>query len=127
MVPGSDFVGADTTQLPPDFANLFTDQDWLGDMELFGTDFVPTLDEALNMPPWPSPSASNPIDGSESMDAVAEQGLSRSEHVRKRHAILQRSPWLWSPERHQHAFSEHKDIRLDDTNLHSASSPHQPL
>jgi hypothetical protein len=127
MVPGSDFVGTEAAQLPPDFANLFPDQEWFDEMDLFGNDFLPTLDEALNVPPLPSPPATIQLDGTDKYSGAATQGLSRSEHARKRHAIFQRSPWLWQPQQHQNAFSEHSDIRLDDTSLHSASSPHQPL
>ncbi|KAK4580460.1 hypothetical protein LTR86_000663 [Recurvomyces mirabilis] len=126
MVPDPDFNGADNTMLPPDISNLFSDQDWFGEMDIFGTDFVPTMDEALAIPPWPSPSTAIPNEIVQAETSYG-QALSRSEHARKRHAIYQQSPWLWYPEKRQNAFSEHSSIQLDEIKLYSASSPHQPF
>ena len=129
MAPGSAFVAADTTQLPPVINNVFPDQDWLTelDMQIFATDFVPTVDQALNPHPWPSPTEQSPVeDGRIPMAAAGNAGLTRNEQARKRHAVFKKSPWLWFPESKQHAFSEHNDIRLDEANLHSAASPLEP-
>ena len=131
MVPGTDFLGTDTVTAPPNITDLFPEQDWLGDVDIFGSDFVPTVDEVFNVPdlsfqpaetPVPPVTASTPVGPS-----VDSANLSRTEHARKRHAIFQRSPWLYIPQSRENAFSEHHDIRLDESNLHSAASPHQPL
>ncbi|KAK5718427.1 hypothetical protein LTR15_008154 [Elasticomyces elasticus] len=124
MVPGADFVGADSTQYPPSMNNLFPDHDWLSEIDLFNTDFGPIVDESTKPLPWPSTNEHSTLDTH--LDAPEATSLSRAEHARKRHAIFKQSPWLWFPESKQNAFSEHNDIRLDETNLHSAASPLEP-
>ena len=126
MVPNYDFVGADAAQFPPDIASLLPDQDWLGEIDIFGSDFAPTVDGALGILPGMSTDEQTQTVMPE-VERSDPQTLSQTEHARKRHAIFQRSPWLWVPESNQNAFSEHNNIQLDEGNLHSAASPHQPF
>ncbi|TKA81732.1 hypothetical protein B0A55_01117 [Friedmanniomyces simplex] len=125
MVPGPDFIGADSTQFPPIINNLFPDQDWLGEVDIFSTDFGPIVGESMVPPHWPPSDEQSPFDSTR-VDVPEASSLTRVEHARRRHAIFKQSPWLWFPESKQHAFSEHHDIRLDETNLHSAASPLEP-
>ena len=126
MVPGPDFLGTETAQMPPNIADLFPEQDWLGDLSIFDSDFIPAMDEALAVPAWPTPTAETVPDVSHGTPKPSSS-LNRNEQARKRHAIFQRSPWMYIPKSHETAFTEHGDIRLEDSNLHSAASPHQPI
>lgn len=88
MVPLDDYSGPQTLELPPDLSDLMPEQDdWLATLDLFGGEFAPTFDSALengtaNM--WrPSPQASA---GGES------NGSDHRSSATARSNIFQRSP-----------------------------------
>ena len=91
MVPGSEFMTRELIQPPPNIMTWMPENDWLGDLDLFSTDFTPIIDQTLD---W-----QNDILGGEREEAGEDTGvrnLQRINHddsARKRHAIFQRSPW----------------------------------
>lgn len=125
MVPEQAFIGADLANFPPDISNLLPDQDWLGEADIFGSDFAPTIDVALHLPFLDDSASPATVELVTTGDPIVHS-LNDSDHARRRHAIFQRSLWLWVPESHHNAFSEHNDIQLDES-VRTATSPHQPL
>lgn len=45
MVPASDFMGADYMQAPPGLVAWMPEVDWLGQVDIFGNDFTPVIDQ----------------------------------------------------------------------------------
>ncbi|KAI7548014.1 hypothetical protein KC331_g4668 [Hortaea werneckii] len=132
MAPGgSDLAPLDAFQLPPDISSVLPDQDWLGDLDIFGADFIPAVDNAFAAPPidnLPQQDQTHPLGiTEEDFEGHSSRRLNQADHARERHAIFKRSPWLWIPERNSNAFTEHNRIQLDEGHLQSASSPHQPF
>ncbi|KAI7355421.1 hypothetical protein KC354_g10788 [Hortaea werneckii] len=132
MAPGgSELAPLDPFQLPPDISSVLPDQDWLGELDIFGADFIPAVDNAFAAPlihTLPQQHQAHP-DGvtEEDVEGNSSRRLNQADHARERHAIFKRSPWLWIPERNSNAFTEHNRIQLDEGHLQSASSPHQPF
>ncbi|RYO26282.1 hypothetical protein AA0111_g8164 [Alternaria arborescens] len=123
MVPAPDFMGIDYMQAPPDLTAWMPETDWLGQVDIFGNDFTPTVSQMLEAPVSPVtslPPATPPADTDVSLEKID------SDSARRRHAVFKQSAWFWIPERNQHAFSEHENIALDERNMDLASSPHMP-
>ncbi|RMZ33335.1 hypothetical protein D0859_02536 [Hortaea werneckii] len=132
MAPGgSELAPLDAFQLPPDISSVLPDQDWLGDLDIFGADFIPAVDNAFAAPSveiLPQQHQTQPNGVTEdNVEGHSFHRLNQADHARKRHAIFKRSPWLWIPERNSNAFTEHNRIQLDEGHLQSATSPHQPF
>ncbi|KAH7087408.1 hypothetical protein FB567DRAFT_524983 [Paraphoma chrysanthemicola] len=125
MVPAPDFMGLDYMQPPPDLTAWMPEVDWLDQMDIFGNDFSPAIDEVLDVnivePEVTALREAQDIDVPASSLAGVEV-----DSAKQRHAVFKQSPWLWYPERNQHAFSEHENITLDERNVDLASSPHMP-
>ncbi|RMZ71972.1 c6 transcription factor [Pyrenophora seminiperda CCB06] len=125
MVTQSDFLATEYLHPAPDLTAWLPETDWLGQVDLFGADFVPAIDETFNTPlleagrvgaaTTPGGTAINEARVTNSCDAV-----------RRRHALFKQSPWFWVPERNQNAFSEQEGITLDERQVDLALSPHQP-
>jgi hypothetical protein len=125
MVTQPEFLATDYLQPPPDLTTWLPETDWLGEVDLFGADFVPAIDETFATPPvdinalgaitTPSGTVRDEARASNSGDAV-----------RRRHAVFRQSPWFWVPKRNQNAFSDEEGITLDERQVDLALSPHQP-
>lgn len=116
-----DFVASASTSMPPDIFNTLPEMDWFNDTsDLFGMDFTPTIDNALE----------SQLNDNGLHSQPQELDDSSSEHIndsaKQRHAIFQRSLWLWKPELNQNAFSEHSNIPMSEQQVDIGSSPHQP-
>ncbi|CAN9177469.1 unnamed protein product [Alternaria alternata] len=123
MVPAPDFMGVDYMQAPPDLTAWMPETDWLGQVDIFGNDFTPTVSQMLEVPVsqvTALPAATPPANTDVSLEKID------SDSARRRHAVFKQSAWFWIPERNQHAFSEHENIALDERNVDLASSPHMP-
>ncbi|CAN9222169.1 unnamed protein product [Alternaria alternata] len=123
MVPAPDFLGVDYMQAPPDLTAWMPETDWLGQVDIFGNDFTPTVSQMLEAPVsqvTALPPATPPANTDVSLEKID------SDSARRRHAVFKQSAWFWIPERNQHAFSEHENIALDERNVDLASSPHMP-
>ncbi|KAB2101748.1 hypothetical protein AG0111_0g9579 [Alternaria gaisen] len=123
MVPAPDFIGVDYMQAPPDLTAWMPETDWLGQVNIFGNDFTPTVSQMLEAPVsqvTALPPATPPANTDVSLEKID------SDSARRRHAVFKQSAWFWIPERNQHAFSEHENIALDERNVDLASSPHMP-
>ncbi|CAN9190210.1 unnamed protein product [Alternaria alternata] len=123
MVPAPDFMGVDYMQAPPDLTAWMPETDWLGQVDIFGNDFTPTVSQMLEAPVsqvTALPPATPPANTVVSLEKID------SDSARRRHAVFKQSAWFWIPERNQHAFSEHENIALDERNVDLASSPHMP-
>ncbi|OAG17197.1 C2H2 type zinc finger domain-containing protein [Alternaria alternata] len=123
MVPAPDFMGVDYMQAPPDLTAWMPETDWLGQVDIFGNDFTPTVSQMLEAPVsqvTALPAATPPANTDVSLEKID------SDSARRRHAVFKQSAWFWIPERNQHAFSEHENIALDERNVDLASSPHMP-
>ncbi|USW52694.1 hypothetical protein Slin15195_G060130 [Septoria linicola] len=123
MVP--DFAASTSLNLPLDIFSHMPEQDWLSeDIDIFGLDFTPTIDEAFETSNMSLPLVGKAEAGVHRHDSAHQD---RDESARQRHAIFQRSPWLWKPEAKSHAFSEHRDLPLDESEIDLSASPHQPF
>jgi hypothetical protein len=125
MVSETDFLGVEYPQAPPDFTKWMPEIDWLENVDIFGSDFAPAIEETLETPPVDPDSLS--VSGAPQLTTNSRTGGGNTgEAMRKRHAIFKQAQWLWQPERNQRAFSEHDGITLDERHVDLASSPHHP-
>ncbi|KAH6629612.1 C2H2 type zinc finger domain-containing protein [Boeremia exigua] len=124
MVPAPDFMGAEYMQPPPDLMAWMPEVDWFGQVDIFGNDFTPAVDQIMESQVLQDvvlPSESEPARNTDHSHEKID-----SNSARRRHAAFKQSAWFWIPERNQHAFSEHENITLDERNVDLASSPHMP-
>ncbi|GIZ45515.1 hypothetical protein CKM354_000867700 [Cercospora kikuchii] len=128
QIMAPDFVASDSMNLPLDIFNHMPEQDWLSDnMDIFGVDFTPTIDEAFEITNlMPMPQEQNETSSNAQQENVT-QDQAAANSARQRHALFQRSPWLWKPEANSHAFSEHRSLPLDESEIDMSASPHQPF
>ncbi|KNG51781.1 fad binding domain containing protein [Stemphylium lycopersici] len=98
------------------------DVDCFDSVDPFSSDFVPNVDDVFNGAYFA------PIADTEEIRAPESSGIRNhgDEDARRRHIAFQRSPWLWNPERNQHAFSDYDTVSLDEQNVSLTSSPHMP-
>lgn len=126
MVPEPEFLGVDYSQLPPpDLTKWMPEMDWLGNVDIFGNDFAPAIDETFATPNLDADGARVSTTSPEVTTEAAREG-NRGESAKRRHAIFRQSPWLWIPERRENAFSTREGITLDERQVDLASSPHNP-
>ena len=126
MVPDQEFNSTSAPpQAPPDMASMMPDQDWLDDSDIFGASFTPTIDAAmLEGFLFPEFTDGDPSDQPGAAETTAETAAPSD--AQRRHAIFQRSPWLWKPPANMGAFSEHKGVSMVEDSLDIAASPNQP-
>ncbi|KAJ4984578.1 C6 transcription factor [Stagonosporopsis vannaccii] len=124
MVPAPDFMGADYMQAPPDLMAWMPEVDWLGQVDIFGNDFTPAVDQMLEVQTSQEITLLSETQSAGDKDFSHEKIDSNS--AKRRHAAFKQSAWFWIPERNSHAFSEHENITLDERNVDLASSPHMP-
>lgn len=125
MVSETDFLGVEYPQPPPDFTKWMPEMDWLENVDIFGSDFAPAIEETLETPPVEPDSLS--VSGApQATTSSRPSGGNSGEAMRKRHAIFKQAQWIWQPEHNQRAFSEHDGITLDERHVDLASSPHHP-
>lgn len=89
MVPYSDFAGPQMAELPPDISTIMPEQDdWLANLDLFGGDFAPNFDFAMENGAGPAEEATPMVSvtGAES----AASGNRSTATVRS--TIFQQSP-----------------------------------
>lgn len=114
MVGIDDFAGPQTTDLPPDISNFMPEQDdWLANLDLFGGDFAPNFEYAMENGAPATADGTSPVvsvTGAESAASAARSHASAT----VRSNIFQRSPHVWIPRSNQNAFSEHNSIQLDE-------------
>ncbi|SMR55833.1 unnamed protein product [Zymoseptoria tritici ST99CH_3D1] len=119
QIMAPDFV-ASQSQAIPDIFSLMPDQDWLSEgTDIFGVDFTPTIDQAIQsrVGHLPLPTAQG---------EHTEPDMPRpKDNAKERFAMFERSPWLWKPEANSNAFSEHEVLPLDERQVDMAKSPHQ--
>ncbi|KAF2022404.1 C2H2 type zinc finger domain-containing protein [Aaosphaeria arxii CBS 175.79] len=128
MIPDMDVIGPDSTQLPPTLTTWIPEADWLGAADLFATEFAPTIDQTFETQQVLDDFfLRNPPTTRLRSDEAGLQANNQDEEARKRHAIFQRSPWLWVPGQNQNAFSEHDGPLLDEQTADIAASPHDPV
>ncbi|KAH7074454.1 C2H2 type zinc finger domain-containing protein [Paraphoma chrysanthemicola] len=125
MVPAPDFIGVNYMQPPPDLTAWMPEVDWLGQMDIFGIDFSPAIDQMLDVDVVEPEDTALREARDDDIPSVPHAGVDVNS-AKQRHAVFKQSPWLWYPERNQHAFSEHDNITLDERNVDLASSPHMP-
>ncbi|OAL06967.1 C2H2 type zinc finger domain-containing protein [Phaeosphaeriaceae sp. SRC1lsM3a] len=124
MVPEFDAVGTDYVQPPPDLSAWMDEVEYFGQLDLFGANFVPAMDQIFE--PQLAQDHISPA-----LASVDDSGIT-SAHRRHRgdmhsgHIAHPRSPWSWLPTQYQHAFSEQENTTIDGQNIDLASSPHQP-
>lgn len=89
MVPGPDFVAAESMQVPPDISKLMPDKEWFDETDIFGLDFTPTIDQAIEATAYGFPEIDSGY-----VEIIAETNPSKAtETANRRHTIFQRSPW----------------------------------
>jgi hypothetical protein len=125
MVSEPDFLGVEYSQPPPDFTNWMPEIDWLDNVDIFGSDFAPAIEETLETPPV-EPDSMSVIGAQQTSTKLMTGGGNNGEAIKRRHAIFKQAQWLWQPEHNQKAFGEHDGITLDERHVDLASSPHHP-
>lgn len=125
MVTQSDFLASEDLQAPPDLNSWLPETDWFGEIDIFGADFVPAIDETFNTP-YTEASESGTLNTSGGTTLNNARATNTDVAVRRRHAVFRQSPWFWIPERNQTAFSEQEAFTLDEQQVDLALSPHRP-
>ncbi|KAH8626860.1 hypothetical protein IG631_18878 [Alternaria alternata] len=90
MVPAPDFMGVDYMQAPPDLTAWMPETDWLGQVDIFGNDFTPTVSQMLEAPVSQVialPPATPPANTDVSLEKID------SDSARRRHAVFKQSAW----------------------------------
>ena len=90
MVPAPDFMGVDYMQAPPDLTAWMPETDWLGQVDIFGNDFTPTVSQMLEAPVsqvTALPPATPPANTDASLEKID------SDSARRRHAVFKQSAW----------------------------------
>ncbi|KAH7559035.1 hypothetical protein BM1_03972 [Bipolaris maydis] len=125
MVTQSDFLANEYLHPSAGLTAWLPETDWLGEVDLFGADFMPAIDDTFNSPSLNTGRVGTTTTpgGTVVHDARATNS---GDAVRRRHAVFKQSPWFWIPERNQNAFSEQEGITLDERQVDLALSPHQP-
>ncbi|EOA91112.1 uncharacterized protein SETTUDRAFT_158575 [Exserohilum turcica Et28A] len=125
MVTQLDFLATEYLHPPPDLTTWLPETDWFGEIDLFGADFVPAIDETFNTPSTDAGRA-GPVTTPGGTILNEARATNTGDAVRRRHAVFRQSPWFWVPERNQNAFSEQEGFTLDERQVDLALSPHQP-
>lgn len=90
MVPAPDFLGSDYMQPPPDLTAWMPETDWLGQIDIFGNDFTPTVSQMLEVQTsqvTALPSATPPLNTDVSHEKID------SNSAKRRHAVFKQSAW----------------------------------
>lgn len=89
MVPESDYVSTESMEIPPNITALMPEKDWLSECDIFGLDFTPTIDRAIEATAYGFPEIV-----ADSLEAGADEtGVDAITNARRRHTIFQSSPW----------------------------------
>jgi hypothetical protein len=142
MVPEFDFTGSKYIQPPPDLTAWMEEVEYLGELDLFGNNFLPSVGQVFGLQQHSQRTDATPRCAD---DSNISQSIIQHHNVHAtqgRHLAVQNSLWYvnilrgvlypnsfdrsWFPTRNQHAFSEHENTTIDGQNLDLAASPHQP-
>jgi hypothetical protein len=125
MVMEPNFPDMEYLQQPPNLTSWLPEIDWYNEVDIFGHDFAPAIDETFR-----TPSVGTDFLGTSTTPPANATGSrhenNSGEAVRRRHAVFKQSPWFYIPEQHQDAFSDAEGITLDERHVDLAASPHQP-
>jgi hypothetical protein len=132
MVPEFDFIGSEYIQPPPDLTACMEEVEYLGELDLFGNNFLPSVGQVFGPQQHPQRTDATPIsaDGSSISPSITQH---HDVHATQgRHLAVQNSLWYvnvlegvlypnsfhrsWFPTRNQHAFSEHENTTIDGQN-----------
>jgi hypothetical protein len=90
MVPAPDFMSVDYMQPPPDLTTWMPETDWLGQVDIFGNDFTPTISQMLEAQVsqvTTLPSATLPTNEDVSHEKID------SDSAKRRYAVFKQSAW----------------------------------
>jgi hypothetical protein len=93
MVPAPDFMGIDYMQSPPDLTSWMPEVDWLGQMDIFGNDFTPTVSQILE--PQVSQVTASPSATQPPTDTEIPHEKIDSNSAKRRHAVFKQSAWYF--------------------------------
>jgi hypothetical protein len=88
MDPDPNFDLTQSTQVPPDFSNLMLDTDWYNGNDIFGAEFTPRLDEAIDTISFGFPEI-----GSAASIASSPNVLPAADNQGGQPKIQHQSPW----------------------------------
>lgn len=91
MVPAPDFMGADYMQSPPDLTAWMPEVDWLGQADIFGSDFTPTINQMLEAQVMQEVSLLPQANETNAAETSNEKSENNS--AKRRHAVFKQSPW----------------------------------
>jgi hypothetical protein len=91
MVPAPDFLGMEFMQPPPDLTTCMPELDWLGQMDIFGSDFTPAIDQILEAQAVPEVNLLP--ENQEGRSTGISHDRTDSNSAKRRHAVFQQSPW----------------------------------
>jgi len=92
MVPQPDFMSAEDMQPPPDLTMWMPEVELLGQLDLFDTDFTPTIDQTFEAQAF---IYDNSIAAHAHVDSAAKKPDKRVEvdSARRQPTVMQQSPW----------------------------------
>lgn len=97
MVPAPDFMGADYMQPPPDLMAWMPEVDWLEQVDIFGTDFTPAVDQMLDSHVSQDVALSSPAQTTQTTQLPRNTSHSHEKidvnSAKRRHAVFKQSAW----------------------------------
>lgn len=91
MVPAPDFMGVDYMQAPPDLMSWMPEVDWLGQVDIFGNDFTPAVDQMLET--QASQDITSPLETQPAGSKDSSHEKIDSNSAKRRHAVFKQSAW----------------------------------
>jgi hypothetical protein len=93
MVPEFDSIGSEYVQPPPDLTAWMDEVEYFGELDLFGSNFVPSMDQIFEPQLGQQQAVVTPrsVDGSGTAPSVIGNG--RVSTTQRRHLAYQNSPW----------------------------------
>lgn len=95
MVPAPDYMGVDFMQPPPDLTAWMPEGDWLGEVDIFGNDFTPVIDQMLV--PQMTQGSNLPIETQEASVTDTSHERIDNNSAKRRYAVFKQSPWSVAP------------------------------
>lgn len=92
MVPEPDWIGGEFMQPPPDLTTWLPEIEWLGQLDLFGSDFTPTIDQTYDPQALMQHVVTTP-DTVHSGPFTPSNERLNDDAARRRHAAFRQSPW----------------------------------
>lgn len=105
----------DNVNFQADLAHIYQDMDFRFDDELPSIHAESWL--SFDLPQDKQQGGIQVNDGDSSAQRPAAAALPRSKSVSGAHEAFKKSPWLWTPSKQDHAYSNHSQLAIDEANI----------